>query len=1351
MKQELGWSAAIAVALAAAIGITSRNNPMASSDVNRPAQLPGRSSIQSAKSADMLAHGPCVDIEEDLQAFLVNGDRDSIAAPASCYGLSPPPAQDRALGAKIREKTGHLRFLIATLPDPVHTHFPLAFDRLMEAVQQGATDEQYIYDSSWLPWENEDDRFALIEDQDKEDERKKMREEQPGILLFRRNSCPKTANDSDPCKNEKKASRPYDKGLVIFIVGEEPTRGIHLAQFQNAAAWIAALKPEPGSNPAPYEFPDGILGPSFSGSLPSLANALLDLRIKSTMTTKPDIPIYSGSVTSKTLVEWFVQVTRESIDADLLSFQQSDDQAIKLYSLFLQHSGFHLNRLAIVSEDETAYGYDVPRGKQDKSSKTKEESPARLFYPRDLSALRTAYQKQSIFSQPSAQTAPDSARHTLTSDIADPEGRQHDTIRMYSGDQVALSQEAVLQQIVSQLRVHQSQYVLLRSSNPLDELFLSHYLRLAYPEGRIVVLGADLLLRRESGAARLSGIMTLSTYPLLPWQPDWTRTKDDASIHAHRVFPQDGAEGTYVAARYLLHLPPLLDPHSRPNELSHFLPASADSSLCIRDYSTPFWMGPHEGPVDQIAPPPTWLSVLGRNDFWPIAALTDDSVSKDLETMRLDERPRNFLGNLSGAAASLVRAWTPHRANLAYGDGKSENWSPEFLIPGSMKIALSILLAWTIFHLMCCILPSVMAKPSHRSYFVCYSASLHTHRTLLVIGSWVLSSVATVLECGLGAMSPVGLPVTHPALTLSYLPLIWAIAFSALVINIWRQPEAAPSFSGGKSKEPQSLTPELVSASLISQTIPEGNRLASDKRLAAETTAEKPVWFERLLLGIATFFITVARSLKLRWPSLWLPLLAFVAATILFYFGLYFCSEAVLNPANRIPTYWRSMNLTNGVSPIIPVLAPVIGIYLWFWYSLQGLAFFGPDHPKLPSEDSLKLEIDGKPRDWLRMFSHRDAAEPVEMQCEPFAGKTLGAGLFLVVILCLLGFFITGDTPIRSLGAKPYAILICVLVDICISMMLANAWRLLKVWIGLRSLLIFLYRLRLRRSMAAFPGVSWGSVWKVSSNVLDMRYKLLTRESECASHLQNSLDALETGRKCALDSPRSYPEVDDALKKLQEARMSFAEWYSKSWDKPDVRDQNSLAEFQECLAKCAGVLITKLLLPAWRNECAPECDFPAPQPGNSDCTKEGVGLTPVAKLDPHIRHAEQLVCYVYLGFIQNVLGRMRSVVMSILWLFIGVTISMASYPFDPRPVISGTMVLLFLTLGAFIVFVYAEMHRDPILSLVTNTKPGELGGEFWFKLVGFGAGPVLGLLATMFPELTDMLFSWVQPSISSVR
>jgi hypothetical protein len=71
--------------------------------------------------------------------------------------------------------------------------------------------------------------------------------------------------------------------------------------------------------------------------------------------------------------------------------------------------------------------------------------------------------------------------------------------------------------------------------------------------------------------------------------------------------------------------------------------------------------------------------------------------------------------------------------------------------------------------------------------------------------------------------------------------------------------------------------------------------------------------------------------------------------------------------------------------------------------------------------------------------------------------------------------------------------------------------------------------------------------------------------------------------------------------------------------------------------------------------------------------------------------------------------------------------------------------------GVVIVKVYADMHRDATLSHVTNTKPGELGTEFWFKIVGFGFAPLIGLLTRIFPGMTDFVFSWLQPGISSLK
>src|ERR1700742_1643395 len=53
-----------------------------------------------------------------------------------------------------------------------------------------------------------------------------------------------------------------------------------------------------------------------------------------------------------------------------------------------------------------------------------------------------------------------------------------------------------------------------------------------------------------------------------------------------------------------------------------------------------------------------------------------------------------------------------------------------------------------------------------------------------------------------------------------------------------------------------------------------------------------------------------------------------------FYFVFINVLQSYLDSTNRFFTYYRSVHLLSGVSPIVPFLAITIGMYLWFWFSL---------------------------------------------------------------------------------------------------------------------------------------------------------------------------------------------------------------------------------------------------------------------------------------------------------------------------------------------------------------------------------------------------------------------------------
>jgi hypothetical protein len=488
--------------------------------------------------------------------------------------------------------------------------------------------------------------------------------------------------------------------------------------------------------------------------------------------------------------------------------------------------------------------------------------------------------------------------------------------------------------------------------------------------------------------------------------------------------------------------------------------------------------------------------------------------------------------------------------------------------------------------------------------------------------------------------------------------------------------------------------------------------------------------------------------------------------SLLLYWFVDFFLDTVLNDANRIPTYLRAMDLTTGVSPLVPLVALVLGLYAWFWCALGGLALFNEDRPRLPSLKSLQFAAPqgGEKISVLSMFSSEGIAEPLERWCSPFALWFVVPGVVIFLFLVLAGGSLFGWPPVRSLGSPWYSLLFCLWLALSMSILLGSAVQFVFVWLGLRNLLLFLDRLTLRRTFESFTGFSWGSVWKMGGGVLDVRYKLFSRQMETLNHLRESLLQWQARRDAGQDEPiyanpcpriqlpPSIPSVCACIRALsgQEKKLfAFASWYSSYWNDDSKRYTPELEQLQLWLACFAGNMTTRLLLPAWRQESGSvlldRLDKGEDGKENEE-KKDGTGVVPA-----HIRNAEELVCLVYMAFIQNILGRLRSLVLGMVWVFLSITIAIASYPFDPRPLLSSMVLGLFTVLALTVTIVYSQMHRDATLSRMTDTIPGELGVEFWMKLFGLGLGPALGVLAAVFPEFGGYLMSLLGPGLAALR
>ena len=485
MKKEATIGAATLLAIAAVVGVSVQTEPKQSENARTERTAESKRSRPSIENNRTQNERPgCASLQEELEDFLTI---ENLIVPETCYesGKAPegqPPPD-------FYTKTSGLKFIIALMPDPVHTHLSPLFDQFAVAIQEGAQDEKYDYDSSWLPWDDDESSYTHLADEKASIQEKKLKENQPGIILFRR--MPRCSEEmirkGESCKEE--VSTLYNYGLIVFVVGEEATQGIHAAQFKNALEWIGVLQPHKtiaGNRVA-------ILGPTFSGSFPSVAHVLGDPKVARKLGLGQKdrrLAIYSGSVSSSSSAQFFQDTFATQVVFH--SFVQNDNEILDRFCAYMRREqpGFDLGRVAIISEDETAYGgallndsNDGPKNDDDRAVCRKKA--LKLFYPRDISTLRAAYQAKSLFDVGSSSHSGELQRRNLPTDLADPSGRVHDSIRTYGGEQTPLAQEASLMEIVAALRELHARYILLRSSNTLDQLFLSNFVRRSYPLSRL--------------------------------------------------------------------------------------------------------------------------------------------------------------------------------------------------------------------------------------------------------------------------------------------------------------------------------------------------------------------------------------------------------------------------------------------------------------------------------------------------------------------------------------------------------------------------------------------------------------------------------------------------------------------------------------------------------------------------------------------------------------------------------------------------------------------------------------------------------------------------------------------------
>ena len=196
------------------------------------------------------------------------------------FATTPQLADPLRPLAKLSSARARVRAIVATIPDPNETHLGRSFDMALAATIGGFQSQNYVLNGYAFPWKPLAPlKPGAQEENDSTD--KRMYRRTPGVLVFRR----------DTWRSPLAIDAVPDYALV-FLVGESPSYGVQRGAFDIAARCVINLDAD---GPVPVATlrieqrcdtkPEAaravmldVLGPSFSGSMQSLALAIQALR-----------------------------------------------------------------------------------------------------------------------------------------------------------------------------------------------------------------------------------------------------------------------------------------------------------------------------------------------------------------------------------------------------------------------------------------------------------------------------------------------------------------------------------------------------------------------------------------------------------------------------------------------------------------------------------------------------------------------------------------------------------------------------------------------------------------------------------------------------------------------------------------------------------------------------------------------------------------------------------------------------------------------------------------------------------------------------------------------------------------
>ena len=470
--------------------------------------------------------GPIVTASPAGAQVVVTPEDRMLAPLREFLGLPIDPSSNtikdqEELTKRVQSNIGLLEFLVVCVADPIETATNYRFDMQLDTLHKALGADGYVPDHYYLPWDSQD--------------RTSLHRKVPGVLLYRRNG-PSLALWTNP--NE------CTDLLLVYLVGETPTSGVHKEAFLAAVRQSKALAELAPGGDAVSRSTIRVAGPLFSGASDSLALAIQQANEASP--TKTNFQVITGTAVS-------VDDTRfKSLAGSDVDFWATVHSGTVLKQALIDHvlerSQLEKVRIAWLTETGTGYGSSVSVANVQGDIFTREREienevqstlqsaspgfPAaaagpkkplaeiiEFRFPVNIAKVRSGY-AESRRRERAGQTSlgPQGSRLPIPfEDIS----TARDVPPMQTPKVTAPTAELILDQILTTIRGQSIKYVGISSSDARDPIFLAELIKEQCPDVQIMLVTSDLLHLHSEYRSIMHGTLVSSTHSLQPESQDW--------------------------------------------------------------------------------------------------------------------------------------------------------------------------------------------------------------------------------------------------------------------------------------------------------------------------------------------------------------------------------------------------------------------------------------------------------------------------------------------------------------------------------------------------------------------------------------------------------------------------------------------------------------------------------------------------------------------------------------------------------------------------------------------------------------------------------------------------------------